>query len=118
MPDGGASMRPRLFSGERATLGKHGRARIGASMRPRLFSGERHQPRSVWPIPQACFNEAPLIQRGKVDKRVSKICKQCGFNEAPLIQRGKVLPRPAPHDESVGFNEAPLIQRGKARFRR
>ena len=60
-----ASMRPRLFSGERPVPISATNGVQYASMRPRLFSGERAVPIGFADFTDTCFNEAPLIQRGK-----------------------------------------------------
>ena len=58
-------MRPRLFSGERIVDDQESESGGDASMRPRLFSGERNTDGMERDTNTACFNEAPLIQRGK-----------------------------------------------------
>ena len=58
-------------------------------MRPRLFSGERQCVLSSAVRCRGRFNEAPLIQRGKVSVQPWQFGDPYSFNEAPLIQRGK-----------------------------
>ena len=84
-------MRPRLFSGERAARALGQLIRRGASMRPRLFSGERRRRAGRGQAVAGGFNEAPLIQRGKV-AQIDRVIGAIDASMRPRLFSGERWP--------------------------